>query len=79
MDGQIFIINQNYMLSWQQQQKKGENYLVDTTDTYDNSYIVEHLKDTKNCIMNCEKEFTSTVRSLVTDNTFSVKGMHTQL
>ena len=59
--------------------KKGENYLVDTNDTHSDyvsgiSYAIEYLKDAvKNSIINCEKEFTCIVRSLVADNTFSVK------
>ena len=59
--------------------KKGENYLVDTNDIQSdyasgNSYTVKYLKDVvKNSIINCKKEFTCTVRSLVADNTFSVK------
>ena len=59
--------------------KNVENYLVDTNDTQydytsDNSYTEEYLKDVpKNSIINCEKKFTCTVKSLVADNIFSVK------
>ena len=59
--------------------KKGESYLVDTNDTQSdyasgNSYTVEYLKNVvKNSIINCEKEFTCTVRSLVADNISNVK------
>ena len=74
MDGQMFIINQYYVLLWQQ---KKVNYLVDTNDTQSdyasgNSYTVEYLKNVvKNSIINCEKEFTCIVRSLISDNTFN--------
>ena len=49
--------------------KKGENYLAGINDTQSdyisgNSYTIEYLKNAvKNSIINCEKEFTCTVRS----------------
>ena len=57
--------------------KKGDNYLVNINDTqfdygFGDSYTIQYLKNVlKNSIINCEKEFICTVRSLVEDNTFS--------
>ena len=53
MDGQMFIINQYYEVT---NKKKGENYLVDTTDVFGSSYNVEHFEDiVKNSTINYKK------------------------
>lgn len=60
--------------------KKGENYLLETIDTSGCSHTIEYLVEVaKNSMIKCENEFKCTVRSLVTDNAYNVKGMRTNL
>ena len=44
MNGQVFIMNQNYVLLWQQKEV-GINYLINTTGMFGNSYFVMYFKD----------------------------------
>ena len=46
----------NKPILWGNQQKKGENYLVDKTDVFGSSYNVEHFEDiVKNSTINYKK------------------------